>query len=98
MPPQPAGGHSMEPTRHSFQGPSSSAGVSSTPFQTGTVPPRVNQLGAIPLGHYPSGQILFLAPHFGVFSVPVMAMLSLPNLTLGIPIWYIDPHYGNFDV
>ena len=27
--------------------------------------------------------------------VPVMATLSLPNLTLGILIWYLDPQVAN---
>ena len=51
----------------------------------------LNHLGSIPPGHYPSGQIPFLAPPPGVYTVPVMATLSLPNLTLGIPIWYLNP-------
>ena len=55
------------------------------------VHPVLNHLGVVPPGHYPSSHIPFLAPPLGVYSVPVMATLSLPKLTLGIPIWYLDP-------
>lgn len=55
------------------------------------VPPSLNNLGDIPPGHHPSGQIPFLAHPSGVFSVPIMATLTLPNMTLGILVWYMDP-------
>ena len=54
------------------------------------VPPSLSHLGAVPPGHYPYGQIPFLTPPPGVYIVPVIATLSLPNL-LVIPVWYLDP-------
>ena len=48
-------------------------------------------MGAIPPGHYPASQIPFLGPPPVFYSVPIMATLSLPNLTLGIPVWYLEP-------
>jgi len=60
-------------------------------FPPGTVPPGLNHAGDIPLGHYPTGQIPFLFPSPGVFSIPVMASLVLHKITLGIPVWYVDP-------
>ena len=60
------------------------------------VPLGLNHLGTVLPGHYPSGQILFLAPPLGVYTVTVMATLSLPNLTLGIPVWYLDPPTATF--
>ena len=65
-------------------GPSPSSGTHEPLYPPKKVPPCLNHLGAIPPGHYPSGQILFLAPPPGVFLVPIMAIPSLPNLTLGI--------------
>ena len=56
----------------------------------GSIPPGLNHLGAVPPGHHPAGQIPFLTPPPEVYSVPIMATLSLPNLTLSIPIWYLD--------
>jgi len=50
----------------------------------------LNHLGVVPLGHYPFGQIPFLSPHIGIYSTPIMATLSLPNVTFGILAWYID--------
>jgi len=32
----------------------------------------------------------FLFPPLGVFLITIMASLVLPNMTLGIPVWYID--------
>ena len=39
----------------------------------------------------PFHTILFLFPLLGVMSKPVMTTLNLPNFTLGIPMWYLDP-------
>lgn len=61
------------------------------PFQPGVVPSSLNHLGIVPLGHYLSAKIPFLFPPPRIVSTPVMAALSLPNITLGIPIWYINP-------
>ena len=61
-------------------------------FPPGTVPLGLNHPGAVPLGHYPVGQIPFLFPPSGIFFVPIMSSTVLPNMTFGIPIWYIDPH------
>lgn len=33
----------------------------------------------------------FLFLPLGIFSTPVMATLSLPNITFGIQVWYINP-------
>ena len=74
FPPQPA------------PSPSPAVGSHEPLYPPGMVPPSLSHLGAIPPGHYPSGQIPFLAPPPGVYTVPVMATLSLPNLTLGIPV------------
>ena len=60
-------------------------------FPLGTVPLGLNHLGSLLPEHYPRGEIPFLQPPFGVFSVPFMASLVLPNMTLGISIWYINP-------
>ena len=59
-------------------------------FPPGTVPPGLNHPGSIPLGHYPTDQIPFLFPPPGFFYVPVIVSLVLPNMILGIPVWYID--------
>lgn len=56
------------------------------------VPPGLNHPRAIPPRHYPTGQIPFLFPPLGTCFVLVMASLVLPNMTLGIPLWYINPH------
>ena len=71
--------------------PSPVAGFHEPLYPPGTVPPSLSHLGAIPPGHHPFGQIPFLAPPLGVYTIPVMATLSLPKLTLGILIWYHDP-------
>lgn len=42
-------------------------------------------------GHYPAGHIPFLFPPPGIVSILVIASLVLPNMTLGILVWYIDP-------
>ena len=90
-PSQPAPSHSSQPVGPPPSGPSPTAGILEPLYPPGSVPPGLNHLGAVPPGHYPAGQIPFLAPPPGVYSVPVMATLSLPNLTLGIPVWYLDP-------
>jgi len=54
-------------------------------------PLGLNHPGADLPGHYPAGHIPFLFPPSGVLSVPVMALLVLPNMTLGFPVWYINP-------
>ena len=82
---------SDQPSQPSSLGPSPSAGTHEPLYPPGMVPPSLSHLGAIPPGHYPSGQIPFLAPPPGVSTVPVMATLSLPNLTLGILVSYLDP-------
>jgi len=37
------------------------------------------------------GESYFLFPPLGFFSSTVLATLSLPNITFGILVWYIDP-------
>ena len=50
-------------------------------------PPLVpSHIGATPIHTIP-----FLFPPSGVVSAPVMATLSLPGLTLGLPVWYLSP-------
>ena len=39
----------------------------------------------------PFAHVPFLFPPPGIVSTPMMATLSLSNLTLGIPVWYLDP-------
>lgn len=41
-------------------------------------------------GHYPPGQIPFFIPPPKIFSIPVMALLTLPNMSLWILVQYID--------
>lgn len=48
-------------------------------------------LRGAPLGHYPFGKIPFLFLPQGIFSTPVLLMLSILNMSLWIPFWYIDP-------
>lgn len=43
------------------------------------------------IGVTPIHTIPFLIPPSGVVSAPVMATLSLPGLTLGLPVWYLSP-------
>ena len=43
------------------------------------------------IGATPIHTIPFLFPPSGVVSAPVMATLSLPGLTLGLPVWYLSP-------
>lgn len=45
----------------------------------------------VPPSHHPFGKMSFLFLQINIFSTLVMAMLSLPNINLGIPVWYIDP-------
>lgn len=68
-----------------------SRSISPNPYLPRTIPLGLNHYGEVPPGHYPFGQIPFLFPPPGVYSTLVMATLSLPNITLGIPVWYIDP-------
>ena len=82
---------SDQPSEPSPPGPSPSVGTYEPLYTPRMVPPGLNHLGVVPPGHYPFGQILFLAPPLGLYTVPIMATLSLPNLTLGIPVWYLDP-------
>ena len=50
-------------------------------------PPLVpSHIGATPIHTIP-----FHFPPSGVVSAPVMATLSLPGLTLGLPVWYLSP-------
>lgn len=63
-------------------------------FPLGTIPPGINHPGDVRPGHYLAGQIPFLFPLI-IFFVSVMASLVLPNMTLGIVVWYIDPHANN---
>lgn len=91
---QPAPQHPIvslpaEPSRPTPSRPPPFVGASPM-FPPGTIPPGLNHVGPILLGHYPTGQIPLLFPPLRVFSVPVMASLVLPNMTLGIPVWYID--------
>ena len=79
----------MQPSRPSPPGPS--IGTHEPFYRPGMVPPGLNHSGAVPPGHYPSGQISFLVPPPGIYMAPIMATLSLPNLTIGITIWYLDP-------
>jgi len=90
-PPQPAPSDSSQPAGPPPSGPSPTACIPEPLYPPGSVPSGLNHLRAIPPGHYPAGQIPFVDPPPGVYSVPVMATLSLPNLTLGIPVWYLDP-------
>lgn len=79
-----------EPSIHTPIGPPPFVGASHM-FPSRKVPPSLNHPGAIPLGHYPADQIPFLFPPLRIFSIPIMASLVLPNMTLGILVWYIDP-------
>ena len=49
------------------------------------------QLSRIYVGSSPIHTIPFLFRPLGVMSKLVMATLSLPNFTLGILVWYLDP-------
>ena len=82
---------SNQPSELPSTSPSPSAGTHEHLYPPEMVPLGLNHLGDVLPGHYSSGQIPFLAPPPGVYTVPVMATLSLPNLTLGIPVWYHDP-------
>jgi len=81
---------SAESSRSTHQGPPLFVGASPM-FPPETVPPDLNHPRVVPPGHFPIGQIPFLFPPPGTFSVYIMASLVLPNVTLGIPIWYINP-------
>ena len=85
-PPQPSPSHSSQPAGPPPSSPPPTAGIPEPLYPPGSVPPGLNHLGTVPPGHYPAGQIPFLAPPPEVYSVLVMATLSLPNLTLGITI------------
>jgi len=89
-PQHPAITISTEPTGSTPRGPPPFVGTSSL-FPLGTVPPDLNHRGDVLPGHYCASQIPFLFPPLGIFFVPVMASLVLPNITLGIPMWYIEP-------
>lgn len=66
--------------------------VGSSPlFPPGTIALGLNHPGFYPPVHYLALQIHFLFSPPGIFSIPIMASLSLPNMTLGILFWYIDP-------
>jgi len=58
-------------------------------FPLGIVPLGLKCPRAIPLGHYPTGQIPFLFPPPGVFYIYVMVSLPLLNMTFGILLCYI---------
>lgn len=45
----------------------------------------------VPPFHCSFSPILFLCPPPGIMSTPVMATFNLPNRTLGITFWYLDP-------
>jgi len=68
------------------QGPPHFAGVSPNIFPLRSVAPTLKHSGVSPLGHYPFGQILFLFPPPKVYSIPFMATLSSPHITLWMPI------------
>lgn len=89
--PEPIVSDSNLPDGNTPQGSHPSDSVSPTPFPLGTVPPGLNHCGKIPPGHYPFRQIPFLFPPPRVYSTPIMSTLSLPNITLGILVWYNDP-------
>ena len=72
-------------------GPSPPPHTPEPPYPPASVPSGLPHLGTIPPGHYSAGQIPFLGPPPGVYSVLVMANISIPNLTLGIPVWYLTP-------
>ena len=75
---------SDQPSEPPSPGPSISVGTHEPLYPPRMVLPGLNHLGAVSPSHYPSSQIPFLAPPPGVYTVPVMATLSLPNLTLEI--------------
>jgi hypothetical protein len=50
-------------------------------------PPSMQQ----PPPHYLFVHVPFLFPPLGIFNSSVKATLTLPNLTLKIPVWYLDP-------
>ena len=83
---QPASASQQPRSLQLSPSPSPATGSHEPLYPPGIVPPRIIHLGAVPPSHYPSRKIPFLAPPPGVYTVPVMATLSLPNLTLGIPI------------
>jgi hypothetical protein len=47
--------------------------------------------GGNPIYWSPFAQVTFFFYTLGIISTLVMATLNLPNLTLGIPLWYLDP-------
>ena len=61
-PPHPAPSHSSQPAGPPPSGPPPTAGILEPLYPPGTVPPGLNHLGDVPPGHYPAGQIPFLAP------------------------------------
>lgn len=65
-------------------------------FPLGTIPLGLNHPRVVLLVHYLAGQIPLLFPPLGIFSIPVMAFIILPNMNLGILVWYIDPPARNF--
>jgi hypothetical protein len=54
--------------------------ISLTPSWVGTPPPMT-----------PYAQVPFLFLPLGIFGKTIMDTLSLPNLTLAILVWYLDP-------
>ena len=85
-PSQPTPSPSIQPSGPPPPGPSPTAGIHELLYPPGMVPPGLNHIGAVSPSHYPFGQISLLAPPPGVNTILVMATLSLPNLTLGIPV------------
>ena len=88
-PPQPSPSPLIQPSRP--PPPGTSAGIHEPLFPPRVVPPSLNHLGVIAPGHYLFDQIPFLVPPPGIYTTLVMTTLCLPNLTIGLPVWYLDP-------
>jgi hypothetical protein len=70
----------------------SSLASSSQPFSTPTTPiSSTPSWEGISLLWPPSPRCLSYFPPPRAVSTPIMSTLSLPKLTLGVPIWYLDP-------
>ena len=65
-------------------------------FPLGTVSLGLNHPRTILPRHYQVDKIPFLFPPPIIFYVPIMATLSLPNIKLGILVWYIYPPANTF--